>query len=353
MDSKVINTGPSTIETIDGAILDYVEELNLHCNTVNGWNPVPVIWSSAERSYQIKNNRQLRDKNGALIPPIISLERVSSVKDPQKKGSFQANVSPKNDRYIIRASLRQDKTSNFANADALKKSGQINFITSKKNKKQVYEFQALSIPVYITVEYKINIITNYQAQMNEIVQPFMSKTGQNYFLIKKDGYNYECFMDQNFEQESIANLGEEERKYKTSIKIKVLGYLIGEGENQDKATILKGQNAVELKFPKENIAIVQEEPRKQKEAPTLLRNAGVQKSSSVALKKIFLIGNGIDSVYTLQHNLNTRDMYISVREEGGDYAKVEVAVDFTDLNNVLVDMGDIIPNDSYVVTIIG
>jgi hypothetical protein len=318
---------------------------------------VPVIWSSAERSYQIKNNRQLRDKNGALIPPIISLERVSSVKDPQKKGSFQANVSPKNDRYIIRTSLKQDKTSNFANADALKKSGQINFITSKNNKKQVYEFQALSIPVYITVEYKINIITNYQAQMNEIVQPFMSRTGQNYFLIKKDGYRYECFMDQNFDQESITNLGEEERKYKTSIKIKVLGYLIGEGENQDKPTILKGQNAVELKIPKENIAIIQEEPRKQKEAPTLLRNAGSELTSGIAIKKTFTIGNNTDSVYTVEHNLNTRDMYVSIRENFGDFAKIEAAIGFINLNNISIDMGDIVDPQNlglkYIVTIIG
>ena len=162
---------PSTIETIDGAFLNYVEGLNLFCTTINGWEKVPVIWSSAERSYQIKDNKQIRDKNGSLIPPIISIERASTVKDVNKKGTFQSNVSPKNDRVYVTKILNQDKTSGFANSDSFKTSGQVNFKTSKNNKKIVYQHVSVPIPIYVTVEYKIHITTNYQAQMNEIVQP--------------------------------------------------------------------------------------------------------------------------------------------------------------------------------------
>ena len=343
----------SNIETIDAAFLEYVEGLNLFCTTINGWEKIPVIWSSAERAYQIKNNRELRDKNGSLIPPIISIERTSTIKDPNKKGNFQANLSPRNDRYVYSKELKQDKTSNFANADSLKKNGQINFITSKKNQKKVYKFYSVPIPVYVTVEYKVSIITNYQSQMNEAVQPFMSRTAQNYFIIKKDNYRYECFMDSSFEQQSIANLGEEERKYKTTVSFKVLGYLIGEGNNQEKPQVIEQENAVEVKIPKENLALIQEEPRKQKEAPSLLRNAGTQVTSTIAIKKTFTIGNGIDSVYVVGHNLGSRDLYVRVRENFGDFSFVEVSITFTDLNNISVDMGDPINNNSYVVTIIG
>lgn len=343
----------SNIETIDAAFLEYVEGLNLFCTTISGWEKIPVIWSSAERAYQIKNNRELRDKNGSLIPPIISIERTSTTKDPNRKGSFQANLSPNQDRYVYAKELNQDKTSNFANADSLKRSGQINFITSKKNQKKVYKFYSVPIPVYITVEYKVNIITNYQSQMNEAVQPFMSRTAQNYFVIKKDNYRYECFMEPTFDQGSIASLGEEERKYKTVISFKVLGYLIGEGKNQEKPQVIEQENAVELKIPKENLSIIQEEPRKQREAPSLLRNAGTQVTSGIAVKKTFTIGNNIDSVYVIGHNLGSRDLYVRVRENFGDYSFVEVSIIFTDLNNISIDMGDIIDSNSYVVTIIG
>lgn len=350
---SVPNILPSSIETVDGAFLDYVEGLNLFCTTINGWEKIPVIWSSAERSYQIKNNREIRDKNGSLIPPIISIERISAVKDPAKKGAFQANVSPSQDRFVYTQELNQDKTANFANADSLRTRNQVNFITSKKNQKKVYKFISIPIPIYINIEYKINIITNYQTQMNEAIQPFMARTAQNYFIIQKDGHRYECFMDQNFEQDSIANLGEEERKYKSSIKVRVLGYLIGEGNNQEKPQTVEQENAVDIKIPKENIAIIQEEPRRQKEAPTLVRNAGSPVASTIAVKKTFTIGNGADSTYTVAHNLNTRDMFVRVRENFGDFSFVEVAVTFTDLNNLSIDMGDIISSNSYTVTIIG
>lgn len=343
----------STIETIDGAMLNYVEGLNLHCNTINGWEKVPVIWSSSERSFQIKDNKQIRDKNGSLIPPIISIERTNTTKDVNKKGNFQSNVSPKNDRFFVTQILNQDKTSNFANADSLRSVGQINFVTSKKNKKQVYQHISIPIPIYVTVEYKINIITNYQAQMNEIIQPFMSRTAQSYFVITNEFHRYESFMEGDFQQESIANLGEEERKYKSVVTIKVLGYLVGEGENQEKPQILTNENAVEWKIPKENLLLIQEEPRKQKEAPSLLKNAAVLVSSAIPIKKTFTIGNGTDSVYVVSHNLSSRDLYVRVRENFGDYSFVEVSVTFTDLNNISVDMGDIISSNSYVVTIIG
>lgn len=346
---------PSTIETIDGAFLKYVEDLNIFCNTINGWEKIPVIWASSERSFQIKDNKQIRDKNGSLIPPIISIERTSTVKDVNKKGSFQSNVSPKNDRFYVTNVLNQDKTSNFANADSLRTSGQINFITSKKNKKQVYQHISIPIPIYVTVEYKINIITNYQAQMNEAIQPFMARTAQSYFVISYESHRYECFMEQDFQQESITNLGEEERKYKSVVTVKVLGYLIGEGENQEKPQVLTTENAVEVKIPRENLLFIQEEPKKQKEAPSLLRNAAIPVTNTIAVKKTFLIGNGVDSVYVVQHGLNTRDMYVVVRSnsEADQYEQVISSISFTDLNNISIDTGDPIGINSYVVTIIG
>lgn len=351
--TKNNNLSASNIETIDGAFYDYVEGLNVFCNTNAGWNKVPVIWASAERSYQIKNNKALRDKNGTLISPIISLERSNITKDPNKKGNFQANVSPKDDRYYITKVLNQDKTSNFANADSLRNNKQLNFVTSKKNEKIVYQHYAMRIPVYITVEYKINIMTNYLMQMNEIVQPFMARTAQSYFVIKKDGHKYEAFMEPEFSQESIVDLGEEERKYKNTITVKVLGYLVGEGENTLDRNINIDENAVEIKFPKEKIIIDGPKKKLKKE----ISSQGVTEIPSTgfgsAYKKTFYIGNGTDSAYTISHGLNTRDAFVTVREDFNDYNQVIAFITFDTLNTITVDMGEIIGQNSYIVTIIG
>ncbi len=350
MSDKIPNYLPSTLETIDSALLEYVQNLNLFVTTGNGFEKVPVIWSSAERSFQIKDNKEIRDKNGSLIAPIISISRISAVKDPNKKGIFQAGLSPNQERILYTEELNQQKTSNFANADSLKKTGQINFKTSKNNKKKVYKSKYIPIPIYITVEYKINILTNYQSQMNEIIQPFMSRVVQNYFLIEKDGYRYESFINQEFNQENI-NLDENERKYKSSITIKVLGYLIGEGNNQEKPQVLTKENPVEIKFPKENLFLIEEEKQTARKKPS---NQGSQVSSSILMKKVFLIGDGVNSIYNISHNLNSRDVIITVRQNEYPYTSTDlINIEHTDLNNISVDMSEIIGVDSYAVIILG
>ena len=50
---------PSTLETIDRAMFGFAEgELDLHVNTNKGWKKTPIIWTSAERASQIKNDKE-------------------------------------------------------------------------------------------------------------------------------------------------------------------------------------------------------------------------------------------------------------------------------------------------------
>ena len=93
--------------------------------------------------------------------------------------------------------------------------------------------------------------------MNSLLQPFMTRTGQiNSFLLKRNGHIYEAFIDQNFSHENnVANLNEENRMYTTSITIRVLGYLIGEGDNDDRKLIRVDENFVEVTFPRESAPV--------------------------------------------------------------------------------------------------
>ena len=64
---------PSTIETIDSSVLKYFESLDLFADTNEGWGKVPIVWGTAERSYQVKKNKDIRDAQGMLKFPIISI----------------------------------------------------------------------------------------------------------------------------------------------------------------------------------------------------------------------------------------------------------------------------------------
>jgi len=255
----------STIETIDYSIMSWLkEDLDMKARTNEGWKAVPVLCQAPERAYQIKNNRELRDDSGALKLPLISIERTGIIKDPARKGSFQAHLYSKDKngrigRMVIAKKIVQDKTRNFAVVGNTRKenftSGSMQKYFPRVNKKVVIQSLSIPIPVYVNVEYKISIKTEFQQQMNDLLSPFMARTGQiNAFTMKRNGHLYEAFIDQGFtHSNNVNNLAEEVRMFSSEVTIKVLGYLIGEGENDDRPIVRVDENVVEITFPSESI----------------------------------------------------------------------------------------------------
>jgi hypothetical protein len=348
----VDNFKPSTLENIDFALFNWVDkEISANCNTNDGFKKVPIIWASSERAFQVKNYKDLRDKDGTLITPFISIERGSITKSPSNtKSAFQGNIKGF-DRISYSQIINQEKTSKYANNDAYGTYKKINYALNP-TKKVVYQTKSIRIPTYIDVDYTISIKTSFLQQINEILQPFITfSRAAKHFLIKNEGFQYEAFMGENFEvEEGSSSLETEERQYISKITIKVIGYLIGEDANQDDQRVIITENAVSIKFPRESIVVQEKDiaPRKKFKA-----GEGIPQETIQPLKKVFRIGDG-NTVYTINHNLNTRDMYVMIRADFGDYERVEVAMSFQDLNNIVIDMGDPIDEEhQYIVTIIG
>ena len=264
----------SNLEKIDFAMYNWInDQMDIHCNKKEGWEKVPVRWVSAERSFQTKRSKHDYTKDGVIILPVITLERASVAKDPAFKGSAYANIPPFNDyrkgSLAVARTINQEKTSNFANADAKRRAGvvsspvgfgQPNFVTRKQNKKIVYNTYFIPMPVYVSVMYNITLRTNYQQNMNEMVQPFMVFTGGiNNFLIEHEDYKYEAFLQQEFSQNNnINNMTDEERLYETKIDVKVLGQLIGHDNNQETPTITVRENAATFRIQRERIVAGEE-----------------------------------------------------------------------------------------------
>ena len=251
----------SSIESIDYAITSWLKnDLDLSARTNEGFTKVPVLWQAPERSYQIKHEKSLRDDGGALKLPIVSITRTSIAKDPTRKGSFQANLYSHNKdgrtgRIVIAKKIVQDKTRNFAVAASMRKivgePGQAYY--PRVNQKVVIQSLSIPIPVYVNLEYKIILKSEYQEQMNSLVAPFIARTGQiNAFTLKRNGHLYEAFINQDFAQtNNVDDLQEEMRMYTTEVGIRVLGYLIGEGVNDDRPIVRLDENTVEVTFPRE------------------------------------------------------------------------------------------------------
>jgi len=263
-ENSEIPFNPSTIETIDQALFDWVEEeLNLFTTTSSGWSKVPVIWVSSERSYQVKSDKRLRDLQGTFILPVMTIERTSFEKNPGNRGVYWAS-QPKNRQFPgdirggtleIARKINQEKTSKFANADSQRNNGQPNF--TGESRKTVYQTMSIPVPVYVESTYSIDIKTEYQQQMNEIVQSFVTAPGaNNNIMIRKDGHKYEGFIEQSYSlNNNGSELGEEQRLFETKVEIKVLGYLVGQNDNQTQPKVVITENQVEVKIMRERVMV--------------------------------------------------------------------------------------------------
>jgi hypothetical protein len=254
----------STLEDIDYSMVSWLkDDLNLSARSNDGFKRVPVLWQAPERAFQIKHRRELRDDSDGIILPVVSVERTNIEKDPAKKGSYQANrYSDKRDgragRFVIARRIVPDKTRNFAVVNNTRRenytSGTEQRYYPRTNNKVVIQTLSIPIPIYVSVDYKILIKTEYQQQMNDLMSPFMTRTGQiNSFVMKRNGHSYEAFIQQGFtHNNNIGALGEDTREFTTEIMINVLGYLIGEGINDDRPLVRIEENAVEYQFPQES-----------------------------------------------------------------------------------------------------
>jgi len=283
--SKVISISPSTIETIDMALYNWLNvDMNMHSTFEDGWKKVPITWISAERAHQLKSNKEIRDSSGLLKLPLITVERKSISKDPTKTGSIPANIRPINDykggTITISRRINQDKTSNFVNTSQAKRTttsasevrqeyrrdNRVYPLYDNRTQKQripkvVYQTMTIPIPVHVAVTYQINIRTDFQQQLNEITTPFYTKNGNTrYVRLKYDQHNYDAFIKGEFNYENnAATLNEERKNYGASITIEVIGYLIGEDRNQESPKVVYRENAVEVAFPREHVIMEDEQ----------------------------------------------------------------------------------------------
>ena len=257
---------PSTVESIDRSIHSYIEGLNLGTTTNEGFNKVPVLWGTSERSYLAKNKKEARDKQGTLKFPIISIQRTSLTKPMPSPGAFQGTVHEKDDNkggsLEVSRVIHQERTTAFASADAKRQTGQANY--PRPNPKIVYRTVSAPMPVNVVMMYEVTIRTEYQQQMNELMLPFITKPGTiNYIPLRHKGHRYEGFIQGEYQAtNNLSDFSADERKFETKITIKVIGYLVGQGNNREKPHFSIRENFVEVKIPRETVIVDPEELKK-------------------------------------------------------------------------------------------
>ena len=259
--TKQKTLSPSTLETVDFALYNWLnEKLNIYTDSNEGRRKVPIIWITAERAFQVKDDKELREIDSqSIIYPAMVVERNSVSKTNANERVIPGNIFPQMDRkrgaFPLYRRVVKDKTQNFQNSVAKKFTSQTQetFKLPFESSEVVYETLYTGYPVFLNMNYTIKIRTIYIQQLNEILLPFQRFTGGiNQFLVEHENHKYEAFIEDDYSISSNASdLGGEEKKFDAEIKIKVLGYITADGINQDTPYIVSRESPAKIRFTRE------------------------------------------------------------------------------------------------------
>ena len=268
--TKQKTLSPSTLETIDFALYNWLnEKLDIYTDSNEGRRKVPIIWITAERAFQVKNDKELREIDSqSIIYPAMVVERNSVSKTTADQRVIPGNIFPQMDRkrgaFPLYRRVVKDKTQNFQNAHAKRYTNQTQetFKLPFESNEVVYETLYTGYPVFLNMNYTIKIRTIYIQQLNEILLPFQRFTGGiNQFLVEYENHKYEAFIEDDYSISSNAsNLGAEEKKFDAEIKIKVLGYITADGINQDTPFVISRESPAKIRFTRERSMLGEKNP---------------------------------------------------------------------------------------------
>ena len=174
---------------------------------------VPIIYGNPERWKAVQKDGYYRDKNDAIMAPIIMFRRTSMEKSYVVGNKLDAN-NPVN--YAVAGKTYQ-KGDSYSNFDLL------------NNRKPVTAYQAVVIPDYVTLNYECIIWTYYIEQMNQIVEGV--NYASNSYWGDPQRFKFRAKID-TFTNNETLNQGEE-RLIKTNFSIKMYGYIIPSVINKD------------------------------------------------------------------------------------------------------------------------
>ena len=223
------------IEDVDRALFKlFNEDLPLFSEKQGELTRIPCVFAGGERAIILRKKKPLRDRQGALILPLISILR-NGIDQTTENKAISAGDGTITLRKRLAAEDREYKR--LSNDNAL--SNQDNTVGPAYGSntslglvsKNVYEIITMPTPQFFKATYEITFWAQYIQQMNNMIealvtsyniQParsFRIESDKGYWFVAtvesglSDGNNFDSYVD-------------EERIIRTSLTIEVTGYIV-------------------------------------------------------------------------------------------------------------------------------
>lgn len=258
------------IEDIDRAVFDLFDKvIGFEIEEKGSARKVPVIFAAGERFALTRRKNSIRDKNNALILPLISILRGEIDVSSGQHGKGTAIAFRDQSSYYIkkRLSKKDRKYQNLINKQKIKNQdnvanassfisdeiypgkdaipGQIANRSNKNNNSlfsktnislendltdNIFEIIELPYPKFMSIKYEVVFWCQYMQQANQMMQTvFKNYKGQGHEIPIKtsNGYELIAFFSETFSLDSnFSDFTNEERMVKYAFGITIPGYMI-------------------------------------------------------------------------------------------------------------------------------
>jgi len=142
---------------------------------------VPVLYANADKWVSIQKNGYLRDEKNRLMLPLIVFRR-NSIEERADLKRLEVKKFDNDARYTF--STQYNKYNSYSKFSKL------------NNVKPAKEFYTVTIPDYVRIPYDVIIWTQYNDQVNKIIEQIIFHEGSAYgakykFTIKSDDFSFE------------------------------------------------------------------------------------------------------------------------------------------------------------------
>jgi hypothetical protein len=204
-DDDYIKIPEITIYDVDYSILQYIRNsIKPEVQDRDRMIDVPVMYGSGELWSQIQSNGFMRDEKNKLLCPVITLSRTRM---EEYKAFAKLDV---NNRVSSRVYYRQGYTQN---------SDRYGFSNRGDIELPKQEIYVSLIPEYYYVYYDLSIWTDFNEQLNKVIEQFIPV---NNFVWGNDYQFVTNIEDFTF---SAVNISKQERIVKASTRLRVLATL--------------------------------------------------------------------------------------------------------------------------------
>lgn len=272
------------IEDLDKALFETLrDEIGFQVSSDPGkQQKVPIVFAVGEKWSMVKSGRALRDKNGTLILPLITVRRTNieqSNEDVNGRGMNQhvgqftvrTQLDPRDRAYqniLNKLGIKNSEDApgdrDFDAADSLNTTRDGTHSNAYDNdvrnggllapKLGVNAWQIVTLPTpqFYTATYEITIWTQYVAHMNQLLERLMVSylpTGNRTMkLDTKKGYWFVAYFDEGYSSEDNADTSGEELVRKHKITVKVPAYIVESATPGSPSGLRKFVSAPQIAF---------------------------------------------------------------------------------------------------------